>query len=145
MTWSFRLGKLSIIWSTVEKLDIYIFTLDESADLCNCTLDCYPWFFFQDKWKEALDRLLLTNNFPEFTGRVCPAPCEVSPKQKNMKILLKSVLLIMLRDCLTEKHGALSLFCLTSFNGFTLSGPKRVKLVWEGLRRQTAVGLENVH
>ncbi|XP_058953024.2 uncharacterized protein [Pocillopora verrucosa] len=31
---------------------------------------------FQDKWKEALDRLLLTNNFPEFTGRVCPAPCE---------------------------------------------------------------------
>ncbi|XP_078373779.1 uncharacterized protein LOC144657317 isoform X1 [Oculina patagonica] len=31
---------------------------------------------FQDKWKDALDRLLLTNNFPEFTGRVCPAPCE---------------------------------------------------------------------
>lgn len=28
------------------------------------------------RWKEALDRLLLTNNFPEFTGRVCPAPCE---------------------------------------------------------------------
>ncbi|KAJ7381831.1 glutamate synthase [NADH] [Desmophyllum pertusum] len=32
----------------------------------------------KDKWKEALDRLLLTNNFPEFTGRVCPAPCEGS-------------------------------------------------------------------
>jgi glutamate synthase (NADPH/NADH) len=30
----------------------------------------------QDKWKEALDQLLQTNNFPEFTGRVCPAPCE---------------------------------------------------------------------
>ena len=29
-------------------------------------------------WKEALDRLHLTNNFPEFTGRVCPAPCEGS-------------------------------------------------------------------
>jgi len=28
------------------------------------------------RWKEALDRLLATNNFPEFTGRVCPAPCE---------------------------------------------------------------------
>lgn len=28
------------------------------------------------RWKDALDRLLLTNNFPEFTGRVCPAPCE---------------------------------------------------------------------
>lgn len=31
---------------------------------------------FQDRWRDALDRLLLTNNFPEFTGRVCPAPCE---------------------------------------------------------------------
>ncbi|KAI8826607.1 uncharacterized protein EV422DRAFT_3637 [Fimicolochytrium jonesii] len=31
---------------------------------------------FKDNWREALDRLLLTNNFPEFTGRVCPAPCE---------------------------------------------------------------------
>ena len=31
---------------------------------------------FKDQWKEALDKLLLTNNFPEFTGRVCPAPCE---------------------------------------------------------------------
>ena len=31
---------------------------------------------YQDQWKEALDRLSQTNNFPEFTGRVCPAPCE---------------------------------------------------------------------
>lgn len=31
---------------------------------------------FKNQWKDALDRLLLTNNFPEFTGRVCPAPCE---------------------------------------------------------------------
>ena len=29
-------------------------------------------------WREALDRLHRTNNFPEFTGRVCPAPCEGS-------------------------------------------------------------------
>jgi glutamate synthase (NADPH/NADH) small chain len=28
------------------------------------------------KWKEAIDRLHFTNNFPEFTGRICPAPCE---------------------------------------------------------------------
>jgi len=32
----------------------------------------------QGRWKEALYRLLETNNFPEFTGRVCPAPCEGS-------------------------------------------------------------------
>ncbi len=31
---------------------------------------------FNNEWKAALDRLMLTNNFPEFTGRVCPAPCE---------------------------------------------------------------------
>ncbi|KAI7863956.1 hypothetical protein BDF14DRAFT_1838900 [Spinellus fusiger] len=31
---------------------------------------------YKDNWKEALDRLIMTNNFPEFTGRVCPAPCE---------------------------------------------------------------------
>ncbi|HUR37892.1 MAG TPA: glutamate synthase subunit beta, partial [Planctomycetota bacterium] len=33
---------------------------------------------FRDQWKDALDRLHKTNNFPEFTGRVCPAPCEGS-------------------------------------------------------------------
>ncbi|CAD7082992.1 unnamed protein product [Hermetia illucens] len=31
---------------------------------------------FHGSWKEALNQLLQTNNFPEFTGRVCPAPCE---------------------------------------------------------------------
>lgn len=30
----------------------------------------------QDRWREAFDRLHATNNFPEFTGRLCPAPCE---------------------------------------------------------------------
>ena len=31
-----------------------------------------------DDWREALERLHATNNFPEFTGRVCPAPCEAA-------------------------------------------------------------------
>jgi glutamate synthase (NADPH/NADH) small chain len=31
---------------------------------------------YKQKWREALDTLHSTNNFPEFTGRVCPAPCE---------------------------------------------------------------------
>ncbi|KAE8220612.1 hypothetical protein CF319_g5887 [Tilletia indica] len=31
---------------------------------------------FKGQWEDALNRLLMTNNFPEFTGRVCPAPCE---------------------------------------------------------------------
>ncbi|HSW32802.1 MAG TPA: glutamate synthase small subunit [Steroidobacteraceae bacterium] len=33
---------------------------------------------YRGLWREALDRLHMTNNFPEFTGRVCPAPCEGS-------------------------------------------------------------------
>ena len=33
---------------------------------------------FRDEWHEASDRLHKTNNFPEFTGRVCPAPCEAA-------------------------------------------------------------------
>ncbi len=33
---------------------------------------------YNDRWREALEVLHSTNNFPEFTGRVCPAPCEAS-------------------------------------------------------------------
>lgn len=33
---------------------------------------------WSDRWREALDTLHATNNFPEFTGRVCPAPCEAA-------------------------------------------------------------------
>src|SRR4051812_3477213 len=33
---------------------------------------------YHGRWREALERLQQTNNFPEFTGRVCPAPCEGS-------------------------------------------------------------------
>ena len=33
---------------------------------------------YQGNWKEALESLHSTNNFPEFTGRICPAPCEES-------------------------------------------------------------------
>ena len=31
---------------------------------------------FRDRWREAIDQLHATNNFPEFTGLICPAPCE---------------------------------------------------------------------
>ena len=33
---------------------------------------------YRDQWRDALDNLQSTNNFPEFTGRICPAPCETS-------------------------------------------------------------------
>src|SRR5205823_3059642 len=33
---------------------------------------------YRNRWQNAIERLLATNNFPEFTGRLCPAPCEGS-------------------------------------------------------------------
>jgi glutamate synthase (NADPH/NADH) small chain len=33
---------------------------------------------YRDHWREAIERLHATNNFPEFTGRLCPAPCEAA-------------------------------------------------------------------
>ena len=47
---------------------------------CGCPLDNLipEWndLVYEGRWKEALHRLHQTNNFPEFTGRTCPAPCE---------------------------------------------------------------------
>jgi glutamate synthase (NADPH/NADH) small chain len=33
---------------------------------------------YRDRWRQAIDQLHATNNFPEFTGRLCPAPCEAA-------------------------------------------------------------------
>ena len=33
---------------------------------------------YRSRWKDAVRRLHATNNFPEFTGRICPAPCEAA-------------------------------------------------------------------
>ena len=33
---------------------------------------------YRDHWRDAIDKLHATNNFPEFTGRLCPAPCEAA-------------------------------------------------------------------
>lgn len=58
----------------------------KSHRFCCCAAGCplgnkipeWNELVHQGRWREALDRLLETNNFPEFTGRVCPAPCEGS-------------------------------------------------------------------
>tara|TARA_B100002003_G_scaffold237531_1_gene254710 strand:- start:3034 stop:4470 length:1437 start_codon:yes stop_codon:yes gene_type:complete len=50
----------------------------QSADGCPVYNLIPEWndLVYNQRWKDALDRLHKTNNFPEFTGRVCPAPCE---------------------------------------------------------------------
>ncbi|MGH2344374.1 MAG: NAD(P)-binding protein, partial [Chloroflexota bacterium] len=38
----------------------------------------WNYLVYEGRWKEAVQRLHATNNFPEFTGRICPAPCEAA-------------------------------------------------------------------
>ena len=50
---------------------------------------------FRERWKEAIERLHATNNFPEFTGRLCPAPCEnsctLAMDQYNQPVTIKMI------------------------------------------------------
>src|SRR5512140_3383385 len=48
-----------------------------SCPVNNITPDCNDLVYKQN-WREALETLHSTNNSPEFTGRVCPAPCEAA-------------------------------------------------------------------
>lgn len=56
---------------------------------------------FKDRWYDALQRLLMTNNFPEFTGRICPAPCNGACVLgiNNDPVNIKSV------ECAIIDHG----------------------------------------
>jgi len=53
---------------------------------------------YKDRWRDAIDMLHKTNNFPEFTGRVCPAPCEeacvlgINQKPVTIKLIEQSII-----------------------------------------------------
>jgi glutamate synthase (NADPH/NADH) small chain len=55
-------------------------------------------FVYRGRWREAIERLHSTNNFPEFTGRVCPAPCEeacvlnINDDPVTIKLIEKSII-----------------------------------------------------
>ena len=53
-------------------------TINRMASGCPINNLIPEWndLIYRGLWREALERLHKTNNFPEFTGRVCPAPCE---------------------------------------------------------------------
>ena len=71
-------------WSEQQARDQGARCMDCSVPFCmaGCPLgNIIPDFndlVYRGKWREALDELHSTNNFPEFTGRICPAPCEAS-------------------------------------------------------------------
>ena len=98
---------------------------------------------FKGQWQDALNRLLLTNNFPEFTGRVCPAPCEGACVLgiNEQPVGIKSI------ECaIIDKVTKLSSSCRpppdSSFQGFemgwmapnppTFSSGKRVAIIGSG-------------
>ena len=75
---------------TSTRIDLPILT-DQASRCMNCGVPfCHKgcplgniipeWndMVHRGQWDEAVDRLHATNNFPEFTGRLCPAPCEGS-------------------------------------------------------------------
>src|SRR3546814_3067647 len=57
---------------------------------------------YKDRWHDAIERLHATNNFPEFTGRLCPAPCEGRSEEHTSE--LQSLMRISYAVfCLTKK------------------------------------------
>lgn len=74
---SSRLTKEDLKYQTARCMDCGVpFCQSESGCPISNVIPKWNELVFQDKWYDALQRLLMTNNFPEFTGRVCPAPCE---------------------------------------------------------------------
>jgi glutamate synthase (NADPH/NADH) small chain len=68
---------------------------------------------YRDRWHAAIDRLHMTNNFPEFTGFLCPAPCETS------------CVLAITNDAVTIKEIELSIVERAWENGWIVPRPPR--------------------
>lgn len=74
---SSRLGEDELKYQTARCMDCGVpFCQSDTGCPISNIIPKWNELVFQNQWKDALNRLLMTNNFPEFTGRVCPAPCE---------------------------------------------------------------------
>lgn len=74
---SSRLNEDELKYQTARCMDCGVpFCQSETGCPISNIIPKWNELVFQNQWKDALNRLLMTNNFPEFTGRVCPAPCE---------------------------------------------------------------------
>ena len=72
-----RLTKDELHYETARCMDcgVPFCTSDTGCPISN-VIPKWNELVFYNKWWDALQRLLMTNNFPEFTGRICPAPCQ---------------------------------------------------------------------
>lgn len=74
---STRLTKEELTYQTARCIDCGVpFCQSDTGCPVSNIIPKWNEMVFKDRWRDALERLLMTNNFPEFTGRVCPAPCE---------------------------------------------------------------------
>ncbi|QRG37974.1 hypothetical protein FDK38_002363 [Candidozyma auris] len=71
-----RLTKEELKYETARCMDcgVPFCTSDTGCPISN-VIPKWNELVFKDRWYDALQRLMMTNNFPEFTGRICPAPC----------------------------------------------------------------------
>lgn len=71
-----RLTKEELKYETARCMDcgVPFCTSDTGCPISN-VIPKWNELVFNDRWYDALQRLMMTNNFPEFTGRICPAPC----------------------------------------------------------------------
>jgi len=70
---------------------------------------------YRDQWREAIDQLHATNNFPEFTGTICPAPCEAA------------CVLDINDDPVTIKHIELSIIDRAFAEGWVVARPPEAR------------------
>jgi glutamate synthase (NADPH/NADH) len=76
---STRLSKIELKQQTARCMDcgIPFCSSNEGCPISN-VIPKFNTLVFENNMKGAWERLMMTNNFPEFTGRVCPAPCETA-------------------------------------------------------------------
>ncbi|MBT3296563.1 MAG: glutamate synthase subunit beta [Verrucomicrobia bacterium] len=73
-----RLSRTQLVEQATRCMDCGIpFCCSTGCPLANVIPE-FNDLVYRERWQDALDMLLLTNPFPEFTGRICPAPCETS-------------------------------------------------------------------
>ncbi len=84
------LVRLNDFFEIYERHDVHVLQeqgarcMDCGVPFCHADTGCPidnlipEWndLVYHDRWQEAYERLIRTNNFPEWTGRICPAPCE---------------------------------------------------------------------
>lgn len=81
---------------------------------------------YKGKWEEAIRNLLSTNNFPEFTGRVCPSPCE---EACTLNLQDVPVTIKMVEQTLADKAFSLGYFAPQAIEAKT---GKRVAIIGSG-------------